>query len=43
LPRSHLAPGTYVVFACADDKKVITEAREGSNCRASDTPIVVMP
>jgi hypothetical protein len=38
-----VGPGTYVVFACADDKKVITEAREGNNCRASDTPIVVMP
>ena len=38
-----VVPGTYVVFACADGKKVIAEAREANNCRASDTPIVVVP
>ncbi len=38
-----VVPGTYVVFACANDKKVIVETREGNNCRASNTTIVVVP
>ena len=38
-----VAPGTYVLLACADDRKVIAEANEANNCRASGTTIVVVP
>jgi subtilase family serine protease len=36
-------PGTYLLLACADDTKGVTEANEANNCRASATAIVVTP
>jgi hypothetical protein len=40
---SALLPGTYVVLACADDGKVVVEASETNNCRASANPVAVSP
>ena len=36
-------PGTYILFACADDLRAVLEASETNNCRASGTAIVVTP
>src|SRR5262249_2879571 len=36
-------PGTYVLLACADDTRLVAEQNETNNCRASSTPVVVIP
>jgi hypothetical protein len=36
-----LAPGTYSVVACADGTRIVREANERDNCRASATTVVV--
>jgi len=38
---STIAPGTYVLLACADDTGLIAEGIETNNCRASATSVAV--
>jgi CARDB len=40
--KSSIAPGTYFLLACADDKNVVVEGDETNNCRASSTTVVVV-
>jgi uncharacterized repeat protein (TIGR01451 family) len=35
--------GTHFLLACADDTRLVAETREGNNCRASTTTVVVSP
>ena len=37
-----LAPGTYRLIACADDRRKVTERRESNNCALARTPLRVV-
>jgi subtilase family serine protease len=38
---TNLEAGTYVLMACADDRRQVLEGNETNNCRASITTVVV--
>jgi subtilase family serine protease len=41
--NQRLAPGTYHIFACADDTKIVAETVENDNCTEATTTITVTP
>ncbi|MDX6585873.1 MAG: hypothetical protein QOI31_346 [Solirubrobacterales bacterium] len=41
IPIGAVTPGDYFAVACADDLSVVTEKREGDNCRVSATTVDV--